>query len=120
MVDVASVNGTTEPELGRQPPELPEVIHLHAADAQRVPSPGTMRALKAETGRSWDELMGEHADPADRFQTIIWQRLRRTVTGLRWDDCADVELQLDDATAPLDPSKGSGSERSPVSADSGA
>ena len=120
MVDVASVNGTTEPELDHEPPELPELIHLSAADSSRVPSPGTMRALKAETGRSWDELMGENADPADRFQTIIWQRLRKTVAGLRWDDCADVELQIDDAAAIADPSKGSGSERSPVSADSGA
>jgi hypothetical protein len=119
MVD-SSVNGTQvlEPELEL---ELPELIHLTTADSSRVPSPGTMRALKAETGRSWDELMGEKADPADRFQTIIWARLRKTMPGLRWDDCADVELQIDDAAAAIvDPTKRSDSETSQVSAGSGA
>lgn len=119
MVD-SSVNGTAElePELGHV---LPEVVVLQQADAQRVPSPGTLRALKAETGRSWDELMGADADAADRFQTIIWQRLRKSVPGLRWDDCADVELQIDDAAAAtVDPTKRSDSARSPDSVVSGA
>jgi hypothetical protein len=111
------MNGTTELD---QALELPELLHLTSADAQRVPSPGTLRDLKAQLGRSWDELMGPNADAADRFQTIIWCRLRRDRPGLLWEDCADVELQIDDATpAELDPTNGSDSERSQRSAVSG-
>ena len=116
MVDSTSVNGTTTVERAL---ELPELLHLQSSDAQRVPSPGTLRALKAETGKSFDDLMGPDADPADRFQTIIWQRLRRDHPGLRWDDCADVELQIDDAAAPPNPTMLSDSERSPDSVGSG-
>jgi hypothetical protein len=106
-----------------QPPQpsapLPELLHLTTADSSRVPSPGTLRELKAQTGKSWDELMGELADPADRFQTIIWSRLRRERPGLRWDDCADVELQIDEVPTMPDPTQPDGSGALPRSVGSG-
>jgi hypothetical protein len=123
MDNDSSVNGTTatlEPELER--PAIPEVIHLASTDTGRVPSPGTQRALQAETGRSYDELVGPDAESADRFQTIIWSQLRKTIPGLRWEDCADIEVQIDtDAEAPrADPLAPAASETSPPSVASGA
>lgn len=117
MVDTASVNGDT-----RQ--ELPDLVRIDALDQRKIPSPGTMRAIKAETGRSWDELVGEHADTADRFQTMIWIKLRREIPDLRWDDCAEIEIEIDEGTvaAALDPTRlaGSpGSDSSPASVGSG-
>lgn len=96
---------------------LPTVIHLNTDEARRVPSPGTQRALKAQTGRGFDELMA--GDSADRFQTQIWIKLRRDFPDLEWADCEDVELVIDDAVAANPPS-GSGSTTSPSSAGSGA
>ena len=97
---------------------LPAFIELNTEEARRVPSPGTQRALKAQTGRGFDELMG--ADSADRFQTQIWIKLRRDHPDLLWSECEDVELVITDTAAPADPPVGSGSTTSPSSAGSGA
>lgn len=115
---VLTDNGTEEAATGPAW-TLPEVLHLSTTDSNRVPSPGTQRALKAETGRSFDELFGGDADSADRWQTIIWARLRTDRPGLRWDQCAEVEVVIEEATAP-DPLAGADSESSPRSVDSGA
>lgn len=108
MVDVMSENGT---ESTSRRAELPEVITISASDASRVPSPGTLRTLKAQTGKEWDEMMGPNAESADRFQTTIWARLRRQFPDLAWDDCDDVELIIEGGAAPLE-------ESVPVSDDS--
>lgn len=100
-------------------PELPEVLVLTQAQANRIPSPGTQRALKAETGRSWEALVGPEADAADRFQTMIWIQLRRTIPGLRWEDCSDVDVQVEEGVAGLDPTRLGASESSPLSVASG-
>lgn len=97
---------------------LPGTVTMTTLEANRIPSPGTQRALKADTGRGWDELMGEKADSADRFQTMIWMKLRRHVADLRWAECADVEIQLD-TDATVDPTKLAAFGASPPSADSG-
>lgn len=100
--------------------ELPEVVHFSGADARRVPAPGTQRALKADTGRSYDELCGPGAESADRFQTMIWVKLRRDRPGLRWEDCADIDVQIDDEAAlDVDPTRLVASATSPPSAASG-
>lgn len=97
---------------------LPELVRLTAAESQRIPSPGTQRALKADTGRAWDTLVGPDADAADRFQTMIWIQLRRTVPDLRWDECADIDVQVEEGVG-VDPTRLAGSASSPPSADSG-
>lgn len=106
--------------LDRRPPQLPELVVFNASESRRVPAPGTMRALKAETGRSWDELMGEDADAADRFQTMIWMKLRREHPGLRWDDCAEVAVEISDDVDPTLPVGPGSSATSQASAASGA
>lgn len=98
---------------------LPELIVVPAADAARIPAPGTMRALKAETGRTWAELCGEDADPADRFQTLIWQTLRRTIPDLRWDECDGVDVRIEEGAGAVDPTKLVASATSLPSAGSG-
>lgn len=117
MVDTSiSVNGDTLAG-------LPELVRFDAADQRKIPSPGTMRAIKAETGRSWDELVGEAAETADRFQTMIWIKLRRDFPALRWADCAEIEIEIDQEAGPaMDPTKladSLGSVSSPGSAGSG-
>jgi len=95
---------TDNGSIDRVRPETPAVVKFDATEARRVPSPGTMRALKAETGRGWDELMGGDADPADRFQTMIWMKLRREIPGLTWTDCAEIESEISDETT-VDPTQ---------------
>lgn len=119
MVDSSVMPNGSEPIDVYQ--SLPDCLTISAADANRVPSPGTLRTLKAQLGKTWGELMGPEADDADRFQTVIWVRLRRDRPDLRWEDCADVELIIEDAAAalaPLAPSTSS-SAPSPASAASG-
>lgn len=120
MVDTLAVNGD-EALVGAGPPDLPSLIHLTAAEARRIPSPGAQRELKAQTGRGFDALCGPDADGADRHQTLIWMKLRRDYPGLRWDDCGEVEVEVDDdTTLAVDPTKLSDSGTSPPSAGTGA
>lgn len=101
-------------------PALPEFIHITQAEARRIPSPGTQRALKAMTGRTYDELAGPAADAADRFQTMIWMKLRRDHPTLHWDDVEDIGVQVEEGTELVDPTSLVASESSPASAGSGA
>jgi hypothetical protein len=110
---ISSVNGDT---VRRQ---LPEMIRLTAAESQRIPSPGTQRALKAQTGQTWDKLVGPDADSADRVQTMIWIQLRRTYPDLRWDECDEIDVQIEEGALDVDPTSLGGSVSSPLSAGSG-
>lgn len=100
-------------------PELPELMELTAAEARRIPSPGAQRALRAETGKGFDQLCGPEADGADRIQTLIWMKLRRDHPGLRWADCEDISVQVEDGALDVDPTNLAGSVTSPSSVDSG-
>jgi len=116
---VNTIDMTTNGD-ARVRPVLPELLHLNAEDARRIPSPGTQRALKAETGQTYDQLCGPEADSADRIQTMIWMRLRRDHPGLRWDDCEDVEVQIEEgADLTVDPTNLAASGSLPPSAASG-
>lgn len=98
---------------------LPDVVHITDAEQHRIPSPGTQRALKAETGKGWDELVGPDADSADRIQTMIWIHLRKEHPGLRWDDCDEISIQIEEGPPVVNPLGTSGSATSPLSAGSG-
>lgn len=103
MVDTFdSVNGAEAP-----PRDLPAEVHVTQREMTRVPSPGTLRTLKAQTGREYNDLIGGDSS-ADQFQTFIWAKLRRDIPDLRWDECDEVELVIDGAdevlTRPLSPS----------------
>jgi hypothetical protein len=116
MVDTISSSVSSN---GQQTRVLPDMIHLTQTESQRIPSPGTQRALKAETGRSWTDLVGPDADSADRIQTMIWIQLRRTIPDLHWDECADVDVQVEEGATIVDPTNLGGSVSSPASAGSG-
>ena len=107
--DIVSTNG-------QQARALPAMIRLTAAESQRIPSPGTQRALKAETGQAWDKLVGPDADSADRIQTMIWIQLRRSIPDLHWDECADIDVQIDEGVLDMDPTVLAGSASSLPSA----
>jgi hypothetical protein len=99
---------------------LPEAVTLTQTDMRRMPSPGTQRALKAETGKDFMALIGPDADNADRTQTQIWLFLRRTMPDLRWAECDGVDMIIDEAiTGAMDPTRPASSEGSLPSAASG-
>lgn len=115
--------GTMTPN-GREPlidayPGLPEMVTISQGEMQQFPSPGTQRALKAETGRDYLSLGGPDADSADRTQTLVWTYLRRQFPDLRWGDCENVALQLSDGPVSVDPTKPASSEPSLPFAGSG-
>jgi flavin-binding protein dodecin len=99
---------------------LPDLVTLTMAEMQQFPSPGTQRALKAETGQDYMELVGPKADSADRTQTQIWQHLRKTIRDLRWAECDEVTLQIADKdVAVVDPTQLASAVPSPDSVASG-
>ena len=99
---------------------LPDVVTLTKADVAQFPSPGTQRALKAQTGRDFLAMVGPDADSADRTQTQIWTFLRKQIPDLRWDECDEVALAIsDEDMTSLDPTKLDDFGPSPLSADSG-
>jgi hypothetical protein len=111
-VDTRSVT-----ENGERARALPAVVHMSGADPRTIASPGTQRALKAQTGRSYDEMV---ADATDRFQTMIWMKLRREIPDLRWEECAEIDIVIDEGAEPADPTRPSAFGTSPPSAGSGA
>lgn len=98
---------------------LPAVVRIPAGDANRIPSPGTQRLLRAQTGRDFQDFMAVDGDSADRFQTLIWIHLRRDIPDLTWAECADVDVIIDDTASRPDPTSLPVSTTSPSSADSG-
>jgi hypothetical protein len=96
-----------ETEVSTLPPlpmgELPTQVTIRGTPDVRM-SPNQMRALKAETGKSLDELMGEGAEEADRLQAIAWLELRKAGFAVSWDDVADVLVEIE--TEEADPFNG--------------
>jgi hypothetical protein len=95
---------------------LPESITVTQSPDVHL-SPNQMRALKAETGKTLEELMGAEADEADRMQAMIWLELRRQGHDARWDQVGDVYVEF--VPEPPDPTRTDDSESSPPSAASG-
>lgn len=121
MVDAEPVNEPSPDEsaLDRRL-SLPDVVTISTSELQSFPSPGTQRALKAETGQDYMAMVGPNADSADRTQTQIWTSLRRTIRDLRWEECAEIALHIADGeTAAVDPTLLGSSVPSPDSVDSG-
>lgn len=120
MVDTDSLSAAPlAPPATNGRPALPESVQLSRLDFSTMPAPGAMRELKAQTGRSFEQLCGPDADQADQFQTIIWVKLRRQFPGLRWDECADVTPQVIEEDVVVDPTRLADSGTSPPSAGSG-
>lgn len=122
MVDTQVSNGAPPEAPAAAPPaprELPEVVFITKAEAQRIPAPGTQRMLKAMTGQAWDTLVGPGSDSADRIQTLVWIHLRRQIPDLRWEECDVVGIALEEGADVVDPTSLSGSGSSPASAASG-
>jgi len=98
------------------PERLPDSVEVSQNPDLRM-SPNLIRALKAQTGKTLDELLGESADEADRVQTIVWLQLRRQGFEAPWDEVGDVALEY--VEEPVDPTSGEPSTSSPPSATSG-
>jgi hypothetical protein len=101
------------------PERLPDSIEVSQNPDLRM-TPNQVRALKAETGKTLGELMGEEegGDDADRLQVIVWLELRRRGIEVRWDQCGDVAIEFKEEA--VDPTNGEPSTSSPPSAASGA
>lgn len=106
--------------LRREP--LPTVVNVdpqNMAATTRL-APNELRALKQQTGKTMNELLGEDADDADRMQTLVWLRIRRDHgrTDVTWNECGDVEVGFE--AAAVDPTSAPGETSSPPSAGTGA
>lgn len=77
-------------------------------------SANEMRTLKAETGKTMTELMG---DELDAMQAMVWLQKRREGDPISWDAAGDIEISF--AETPPDPGSGGGSPSSPPSAATG-
>jgi len=100
----------------RMPEQLPELVRVDPSAGIRF-TPNQLRALKAETGRTMTDLLGEDGDDEDRMQAMVWLELRRQGKAVPWDRCGDVALEF---TLPTpDPTTGGSSTESPRSAGSG-
>jgi len=102
------------PEVG----PLPEAVSIGAGLTPRF-TPNQIRALKAQTGKSMEEILGEGADDADRLQAIVWLRLHKLGHRASWDQAGDVAVEIEDDPEP-DPTNGAPSNSRPPSAASGA
>ena len=99
------------------PERLPESVEVTQNPDLRM-TPNQMRALKAETGKTLDELIGEEADEADRLQAIVWLELRRRGHDAHWDQIGDVAVEFKEEAADF--TSGEPSTSSPPSAATGA
>lgn len=103
-------------ELAAMPKEIPKVVVVTQRTGARF-TPNQMRALKAETGKTMDQLFGEDADDGDKMQTLAWLGLRRLGIEIPWGDCGDIDIEF--RQDEPDPTKSEPSESSPGSAASG-
>jgi hypothetical protein len=104
-------------QVSELPRPLPTEIEISGTPDVRL-APNDMRALKEETGKTLDELMGEAADETDRMQAMIWLELRRRGYRPSWDEAGDVAFAI--KPEQPDPTSGAPSPSSPPSAASGA
>jgi hypothetical protein len=95
---------------------LPDAVKIGAGLSPRF-SPNQMRALRAETGRTMEELLGEGAEPEDRLQAVVWLALRRDGYVASWEDAGDVGVEIQDDEP--DPTNGGPSTSWPPSVGSG-
>ena len=79
-------------------------------------TPREMSLLAAMSGKQFQELGGENADPGDREAMLAWFTLRRLGFEPTWDEACDV---LIDYKLP-NPPNGDEPRNSPPSAVSGA
>jgi hypothetical protein len=106
--------------LRREP--LPEYVNVDPATMATTTrlAPNELRALKAQTGKGMNELLGEGADDADRLQTLVWLRVRRDLgrADVTWAECGDVAVGFE--ATPADPTSAPGETSSLPSAGTGA
>jgi hypothetical protein len=102
--------------VSKLPPPLPTEITIKGTPDVRLTA-NEMRRLKADTGKTLTDLMGEDADEADRMQTMVWLELRRQDFDVHWTDVGDVALEF--VPEPPDPMSGGLPNSSQHSADSG-
>jgi hypothetical protein len=108
-------NGTAAaPYAATAPPaELPAYVVV--GGTPRL-TPNELRMLKVVTGRALQDVM---SDEADAIQAMVWLKLRRLGHDVSWEAAGDVEADMADAAAPVDPMSGGLSPRSPLSAGTG-
>jgi len=112
VVAHTDLNGSADQaELGGRK-TLPKQVRINTNPSF---SPNELRVLKAMTGRTLENLMG---DECDSIQAMVWLALRDLgFTGVTWDECADVRGEM--VPPDADPFTGSDSTTLPPSAGSG-
>lgn len=98
------------------PEKIPDVVRISTKAGARF-TPNEIRLLKAETGKTMEQLFGEKGDDADKMQTLVWLQLRREGIHVDWDACGDIAFE--GVEEPADPTSSGPSTTSPASATSG-
>lgn len=99
-----------EPTVSHLPRPLPASIKVATGM-----TPNEMRMLKAQTGRTLDDLLGGEAEDMDRapdrLQSLVWIALRRAGYDVTWEQAGDVYAvtgeETPDPTATDKPSSSS-------------
>ena len=77
---------------------LPERLPTEVTVSQKPDvrfSPNQMRQLKAETGQTMNDLMGEGATEENRMQGLVWLELKRLGYDPSWDEAGDVVVKFE-------------------------
>jgi hypothetical protein len=96
-----------ESEVANLPTPLPDTITISGDPSAMRWTPNEMRALKAASGRTMTELLGEGADDADRMQALVWLRLYQDGHQPDWEAAGDVAIVYQEAPEP-DPTTANG------------
>lgn len=104
-----------ESPLAHLPPPLPDTVRLTTIQPRF--SANELRMLKAQTGRTMEQIMGPEADDADRWQTMAWLELRRAGHDVSWNQAGDVQVEI--VQEAPDPTSAGLSPSSPPSATTG-
>ena len=105
-----------DPERVTELKPLPTSVSVSQAGDFRM-TPNEMRELKAATGKTLTDLMGDEGEDADRVQALIWLQLRRDGYEPSWEQAGDVSVIYEGEVA--DPTSAAPSKSWPLSADSG-
>jgi hypothetical protein len=100
-----------------RPRPLPDFVRVGGIGDVRL-SPNEVRMLRAATGKTMTNLLGDDADDADKLQATVWLTLRRDGYSPTWDDCGDIQISMGGADES-DPTNAPSPTERPSSADSG-
>ena len=100
------------------PEPLPAEVEIDLSSPMVPHTSAEITMLKVMTGKRYQELVGEGADDGERFQVMVWLRLRRLGFQPTWAEAGDVVIKW--VNVPEDPTNAADLTTLPASVVSGA